>query len=68
MNYLWNEWKSKFWTYLFGAFLFAAAPWNVGPFWLNVVAIFLVTYVLLVLWQFARACWLTIRKSITNKA
>lgn len=60
MSYLWNEWKRKFWTYVIGAAFFAAMPWTTGPYWLNFAAIFLVTYILLALWQIARTVWLTV--------
>lgn len=61
MKYLLQELKDKFLTYLLGALFLAFMPWMTGPYWINVLGIFIVTYIIQVIWMIVRTVWLTFR-------
>lgn len=60
MGYIWeHDYKGKFLSYLFGAFLFGAMPWMSGPYWMAVIGVFLGTYFIQTCWVILRTVWLT---------
>lgn len=61
MDYIIKEYKGMFIPYIVGAFIFAFAPWCTGPYWLNLIAIFISSYFFFTWWIIARTIFLSFR-------
>lgn len=59
MNYILEELKGLLIPYAVISFFLAFAPWMTGPFLLDWLGIYFMSFVWFLFFVFARACWLS---------